>query len=146
MSSISHAAAPRQTWIVSAWWDLAYVVVTPLLIVPVVLILVRHWLTPEEVSLAVISFASLGHHLPGFMRAYGDRELFARYRWRFLLCPWMVLGLALLFSPPSILADALGITGTPSYVVADEVVFGAVGTDTLIQKVENARSCGSTVC
>ena len=109
MSSISHAAAPRQTWIVSAWWDLAYVVVTPLLIVPVVLILVRHWLTPEEVSLAVISFASLGHHLPGFMRAYGDRELFARYRWRFLLCPWMVLGLALLFSPPSILADALGI-------------------------------------
>ena len=44
------------------------------------------------------------------------------------------------------LADALGITGTPSYVVADEVVFGAVGTDALISKIENARSCGSTVC
>lgn len=44
------------------------------------------------------------------------------------------------------LADALGITGTPSYVVADEVVFGAIGTAPLTAKVANARSCGSTVC
>ena len=72
------ASLQRPGWIVSAWWDMAYIVVTPLLIVPVVLILARHWLTAEEVSLAVIAFASLGHHLPGFMRAYGDRELFRR--------------------------------------------------------------------
>ncbi len=86
-SATYDAPAQRQSWIVSAWWDLSYVVITPILIVPVVLILVRHWLTPEEVSLAVIAFASLGHHLPGFMRAYGDRELFKRYRVRFVLAP-----------------------------------------------------------
>jgi len=97
----------RQPWIVSAWWDLAYVVVTPVAIVPVVLILARHWLTAEQVSLAVISFASLGHHLPGFMRAYGDRELFHRFRWRFLVAPLLVFALALLFSPPNALASAL---------------------------------------
>ncbi len=102
-------AAPRQRWIVSAGWDLGYVVLTPLMIVPAVLILVRRVLTPEEISLAVIAFASLGHHLPGFMRAYGDRELFARYRWRFLLCPLMVLGLALLFTPPTALSEAFGL-------------------------------------
>jgi len=33
------------------------------------------------------------------------------------------------------LADALGVTGTPSYVVGDEVVVGAVGIDTLRQKI-----------
>ena len=99
-------------WIVSAWWDLSYIVVTPLLIVPVVLILARRWLTPEEVSLAVIAFASLGHHLPGFMRAYGDRDLFVRYRWRFLFVPVMVFGIALLFTPPQALGSALGLPWT----------------------------------
>ena len=108
-SPSSVSPSPRQTWIVSAWWDMAYVVITPLAIVPLVLMLVQRWLTPEELSLAVIAFASLGHHLPGFMRAYGDHELFVRYRWRFLICPVIVFGLALLFSPPTQIANALGL-------------------------------------
>jgi tetratricopeptide (TPR) repeat protein len=102
---------PR-TWIVSPAWDLLYLVLTPLLIVPAVLVTLRAWLTTEQVYLAVISFASLGHHLPGFMRAYGDRELFQRYRWRFLLAPALTLGLALLFTPPLPLARALGLPWT----------------------------------
>lgn len=91
---------------------MAYVVLTPIAIVPVVLLLARHWLTTEQVSLGVIAFASLGHHLPGFMRAYGDRELFLRFRWRFLLVPPMIFGLALLFTPPHALAEALHIPWT----------------------------------
>ena len=110
MSSSSALSPPlprRPAWIVSAWWDLSYVVITPVLIVPVVLLLARRWLTAEAVSLAVIAFASLGHHLPGFMRAYGDRELFSRFRGRFLIVPPLVFGLALLFSPPESLQTAL---------------------------------------
>ena len=82
---------------------------TPLLIVPLVLIVAQRWLTPEQVSLGVIAFASLGHHLPGFMRAYGDRDLFRRFRMRFLLVPVMLFGVALIFSPPSIVASAFGL-------------------------------------
>lgn len=99
-------------WIVSPWWDLSYVVLTPVLIVPVVLILLRHWLTPEQVSLAVISFASLGHHLPGFMRAYGDQELFWRFPWRFILAPLVVFAIAICFTPPASLAERLSIPWT----------------------------------
>lgn len=44
------------------------------------------------------------------------------------------------------LADGLGITGTPSYIVGDEAVFGAVGVPTLMDKVDNIRSCDSTIC
>ncbi|OQP85611.1 disulfide bond formation protein DsbA [Rhizobium rhizosphaerae] len=44
------------------------------------------------------------------------------------------------------LANALGVTGTPSYVVGDEAVFGAVGADTLAEKVANLRACGKTAC
>ena len=102
-------AARRSVWIISPWWDLTYLVASPLLIVPAVLLALRQRMTPEQVSLIVISFASLGHHLPGFMRAYGDRELFLRFRRRFLLAPPLAIGLALLFTPPAFLANLLGL-------------------------------------
>ncbi|MDC0935240.1 tetratricopeptide repeat protein [Pirellulales bacterium] len=105
-------SAARNPWIISPRWDLLYLVATPLLIVPAVLLLLRMRLTPEQVSLAVISFASLGHHLPGFMRAYGDRELFERFRIRFLLAPPLAFALALIFTPPSWLAAALNLPWT----------------------------------
>lgn len=44
------------------------------------------------------------------------------------------------------LAQSLGITGTPSYVIANEAVFGAVGIDELTEKVANVRSCGKAAC
>lgn len=37
------------------------------------------------------------------------------------------------------LADQLGITGTPSFVIGDEVVFGAVGKDALQDKIIEVR-------
>ncbi len=43
------------------------------------------------------------------------------------------------------LAEALGLNGTPSYVVGADVVIGAVGRDALKQKV-NAARCGKVTC
>jgi len=37
------------------------------------------------------------------------------------------------------LADALGVSGTPSYVIGDEVVVGAVGLDELREKIKAER-------
>ena len=44
------------------------------------------------------------------------------------------------------LATSLGMNGTPSYVIGDEVIFGALGVDVLRGKIENVRKCGKTVC
>lgn len=44
------------------------------------------------------------------------------------------------------LGDRLGLTGTPAFIVGDEVVFGAVGQAVLRQKVESVRKCGKTTC
>jgi protein-disulfide isomerase len=44
------------------------------------------------------------------------------------------------------LADALGFTGTPSYIVGDEAVYGAMGAEVLNQKIDNIRDCGSATC
>ncbi len=38
------------------------------------------------------------------------------------------------------LADALGVSGTPSYVVGNEVVVGAVGLDELKEKIKSERN------
>ncbi len=84
-------------WIISPAADIALLVATPLAILPAVTLAARH-LSAELIALTVVSFASIGHHLPGFMRAYGDRELFRRFRWRFLLAPPIVLAVALVFT------------------------------------------------
>ena len=84
-------------WILSPTLDLLFLVGTPVLIVPAVWIIGRHWATPEQIDLAVASFASFAHHLPGFYRCYGDADLFARFRWRFLLAPPLFLAASALF-------------------------------------------------
>jgi protein-disulfide isomerase len=45
------------------------------------------------------------------------------------------------------LANRLAITGTPSYVIGEEVVFGALGHQVLAQKIDEARAaCAGTSC
>jgi protein-disulfide isomerase len=44
------------------------------------------------------------------------------------------------------LATALGVTGTPTYVVGNEALFGAVGKDAIREKVANMRACGKSTC
>jgi protein-disulfide isomerase len=43
------------------------------------------------------------------------------------------------------LAEKLGLNGTPSYVIGNKVVIGAVGLDALKEKINNAR-CGQATC
>ena len=44
------------------------------------------------------------------------------------------------------LAEALSISGTPTYIIGDELIPGAVGLDALRTKIANLRACGSTMC
>ena len=44
------------------------------------------------------------------------------------------------------IADKLQLTGTPSFVLADDVIVGAVGYDELKMKIDNVRKCGKTAC
>jgi protein-disulfide isomerase len=44
------------------------------------------------------------------------------------------------------LAEALDISGTPTYIIGSELIPGAVGLDALRKKIANMRACGDTVC
>lgn len=44
------------------------------------------------------------------------------------------------------LAMQIGVTGTPAYVLGDELIYGAVGADTLRDKIAAVRACGKVAC
>ena len=44
------------------------------------------------------------------------------------------------------IAQRLKITGTPTFILGDELIPGAVGIEQLRQGIANIRACGSTIC
>ncbi len=84
--SPSLPTAPRNLWIVSPWADAVLVIGAPLLIAPLLYLAVEAF-SPTLVAGFVLGVLSTGHHLPGFLRAYGDPVLFRRFRMRFLMAP-----------------------------------------------------------
>ncbi len=88
-------AAPL--WILSRARDFVLFVGTPILILPVVILAERLW-HASQMYLVVAAFGALGHHLPGMMRAYGDRDLFARFKARFIAGPIVLIGTCFAFA------------------------------------------------
>src|SRR5437867_688834 len=82
------AAAGRKSnlWILDSWRDLVLYVCTPLLLIQIFIAAQGLW-AAEVIYLFVAAFGAMGHHLPGMIRAYGDRALFQRFRWRFIFAP-----------------------------------------------------------
>ncbi len=105
MASISATATPQMApalasksnlWILDRWRDLVLYVGTPLLLAPVFAIAQSRW-SGQDIYLFVAAMGSMGHHLPGMIRAYGDRALFERFRWRFVFAPIFLLSICIGF-------------------------------------------------
>jgi len=91
------AATPKKSlWILDSWRDLVLYVGTPLLLVPAFALAQARW-SPQDIYLFVAAFGAMGHHLPGMIRAYGDRALFERFKWRFILAPLFLLAVCTAF-------------------------------------------------
>lgn len=70
--------------------DLGLMVASPLWIIPLVFGLAGVF-KDKWINDTVAALGAIGHHLPGMLRAYGDRELFARFRVRFLVAPVVLI-------------------------------------------------------
>src|SRR6059036_1900401 len=92
------AAAGRKPnlWILDSWRDLILYVCTPLLLVPIFIGAQGLW-AAEDIYIFVAAFGAMGHHLPGMIRAYGDRALFERFRFRFVFAPVFLLAVCVAF-------------------------------------------------
>ncbi len=91
------AARKPSLWILDSWRDLILYVCTPLLLVPIFVAAQGFW-SAEDIYLFVAAFGAMGHHLPGMIRAYGDRALFQRFRWRFIFAPIFLVVVCAAFS------------------------------------------------
>ena len=80
----------NQKWIISPSADVLFFIGTPLFcLVP--LMALRQVVDAQTILFFIMSFFAMGHHLPGFMRAYGDPDLFGTFREKFLVAPLIVI-------------------------------------------------------
>src|SRR6266699_2188017 len=93
---VSALVPKRNVWILDSWRDLILYVGTPLLIIPLFTLAQARW-SAQEIYLFVAAFGAMGHHLPGMIRAYGDRALFERFRGRFIIAPIFLLAVCVGF-------------------------------------------------
>ncbi len=91
------AILARNPWILGPVQDLLFFILPPLLILPLVWLL-KQGFAPENIALYVLGIGGFGHHLPGFIRAYSDRELFRQFRHRFIVVPALLILIAGLYS------------------------------------------------
>ena len=91
------AAAPASPWLLGPARDMLLFIGAPLLVIAVFLPL-RAYFSSRQIAILLLAFFTFGHHLPGFLRAYGDHELFSRYKWRFLIAPPLLFATAYWFN------------------------------------------------
>jgi tetratricopeptide (TPR) repeat protein len=87
-----HAARPSP-WFHSAPFDLLLVLGTPLVTWP--LLLAAKGAVGPDLLRMLLPISATGHYFATFVRAYGDRELFARFRTRLTVAPVALAAIAL---------------------------------------------------
>src|SRR5256714_15278097 len=100
------AGSAPSPWILDRWRDLVLFVGTPVLLIPIFAAAQTRW-SAQDIFLFVGAFGAMGHHLPGMIRAYGDRALFDRFKVRFVVAPVAVLAVCMRSSVHNIQAVQL---------------------------------------
>lgn len=86
---MSSSNAP-QGWIINRASDSLFFIGMPLLSL-IALQFASNYFSSFDIALFVLAFFAVGHHLPGLMRAYGEKELFDRYKARFIISPIVII-------------------------------------------------------
>lgn len=104
-------------WIVAPNADLLLIIGTPLLVWCGLSLAQRVW-TPSQITSFALIWA-IGHHLPGMMRAYGDRALFQRFKLRFIVAPVLLvaIGIYSTIAQSSAIPLAVGFWGLWHYLM-----------------------------
>lgn len=79
----------RQNWILAPLHDALFVVLTPVIALALALALFASFGAADATTYILLLHVVLtvAHHMPTFIRIYGDLELFRRFKWTFILGP-----------------------------------------------------------
>ncbi len=84
-ASVSAAIMPK-AWVVNPIVDFGLFMATPLILAFAFKMLIAAAILPT-LKLVILGVSSTGHHLPSLMRAYTDKSIFQRFRYRLTLVP-----------------------------------------------------------
>lgn len=87
----------RQNWVLDPAQDLGAIILAPLLVLAVALLAFATLGAVAATALIVTTHIvmTVAHHLPTFIRIYGDLELFRRHRTTFLIAPMLPFSLSM---------------------------------------------------
>jgi hypothetical protein len=89
----SGSARMQQNWVIDRLSDWLLIIGTPL--ISLVLVVATASRFGAEILLVIFGALNVGHHLPTFIRIYGDKDLLRRFRWSLLLGPVLPFSLAM---------------------------------------------------
>lgn len=79
----------KQNWILDPFQDTLFVIAAPVLVLLAALAAFRMFGAETAAGFIIVGHIvfTVAHHLPTFIRIYGDVELFKRFKWSFVLAP-----------------------------------------------------------
>lgn len=87
-------ARDKQNWVLDPVQDLVFIIAAPLLMLGLAVLAMHYYGAAQGAAMVIMAHVVLtvAHHMPTFIRIYGDLELFQRFKWNFLLGPVIPLG------------------------------------------------------
>ena len=96
-AEVASRVAPAQNWVLDPFQDTVFILAAPWIVLALALSAFV-FLGPLAASVSIIGIHfvfTVAHHLPTFIRVYGDVELLRRFRWSLLLAPAIPFSFAL---------------------------------------------------
>jgi hypothetical protein len=83
------AARAKQNWVLDPFQDSLFVIAAPILVLIAALSLFQIFGAEAATQFVIVGHIvfTVAHHLPTFIRIYGDVDLFKRFKWSFVLAP-----------------------------------------------------------
>lgn len=100
----------KQNWVLNPIQDSLLIIAAPVLTLIAAILVMHYYGSVKGATLILISHVvfTVAHHLPTFIRIYGDIELFRRFRWHFVFAPLISL---------TFCVAVLGYLNTKSYAL-----------------------------
>ncbi len=82
-------ARVRQNWVLDPVQDMLFIIAAPVLSLGLTLWLMQRYGAAQGGALVILIHVVLtvAHHMPTFIRIYGDTDLFRRFKWSFVIGP-----------------------------------------------------------
>lgn len=80
---------PAQNWVLDPIQDMLFIIAAPLISLGLAVLAMQHYGAARGATMVIMAHVVLtvAHHMPTFIRIYGDTDLFQRFKWNFVLGP-----------------------------------------------------------